>query len=288
MVPRDLRCPILLEDAVDLLAKDEDDKHQINYDTTALWSGEKMFLPSPEEYESGLRLITIPPHRLKMILSFTKSKQISLTGLLHGLVVTYLSRAVTPGYGFRAVTPYSMRHVSKVTDNEICNHASALVNDFSKQLVTAIHNSQQDSEEETQLIIEVAQNFHLNINAELKRTPKNNVWAGMFGDIDWYEQAKSQLGKKRALTYELSNVGSQKMFETPELQVNSLLKLEKVLLSQCGSVTGPVLSVNCLSTHGGPLTITLAWQKGACEEQLINNMTAYLRRRLMEEFGNDA
>lgn len=286
IVPRDIQCPILLEDVVDLLAKDEEDKHQVSYDTTSLWSGENISLPSIEDYKSGLRIITVPLPKLKIVLGFCRSKHISLTGLLHGLVVTYLSRAVPPGHGFRAVTPYSMRHVTKASDDQICNHASALVNDFPESLVTAIHNTSENSAEELRLIVEVGETFHRDIKAELERTPKNNVWALMFGDFDWYALSKSQLGKKRSLTYELPNLGNLKMFETPELQENSLLKLEKVLVSQCGSVTGPVVMVNCVSIPGGPLTITLSWQKGNCEEQLINNMAAYLGRRLEEGFGD--
>lgn len=283
-VPADLRTPVLLEDAVDLLSRDEGDGGQISYDTTYLWSGEKMFLPSPEEYESGLRIITVPLLDVKRLLSFCKKSQISLTGLLHGLLVTFLSRAVPPKHGFRAVTPYSMRHISKVPDDEICNHVSALVNDFPESLVTAIHKSAKNSDKELQLILEVARNFHHDMKAELSRAPKNNVWAGMFGDIDWYAQAKGQLGQKRALTYELSNVGNQKIFKTPELQASSLLQLEKAIISQCGSVTGPVIAVNCISTLGGPLTVTLAWQKGSCEESLIDSMVVFLRRRLTEDF----
>ncbi|OKL58493.1 hypothetical protein UA08_06362 [Talaromyces atroroseus] len=284
-VPRDLRCPVLLEDVVDLLAKDEEDMHHISYDTTNLWSGTNVFLPSPAEYESGLRLITIPSSKLKTVLGFCKSKQISLTGLLHGLVVLYLARTVTPGCGFRAVTPYSMRQFSKVSDDEICNHVSALVHDFPEHLVTTIRLGPESPAEDARSIIQVAQKFYHDMSAELKRAPKNNIWAALFGDIDWYAQAKAQIGKKRALTYEVSNVGSQKMFETLELQEKSLLRLEKMVVSQCGSVSGPVVAVSCISTPGGPLTITLAWQKGSCEDKLINDMAAYLSSRLVEDFG---
>jgi hypothetical protein len=285
-VPADLRTPALLEDAVDLLSIDEEDKCQINYDTTYLWSGERVFLPSPEEYESGLRIITVPLLDVQRLRDFCKGNRISLTGFLHGLIVTFLSRTVPPGHGFRAVTPYSMRHISNARDDEICNHVSALVNDFPEPLAATIHKSAKYSDQELQLILQVARNFHQDMKAELDRSPRNNVWAGMFGDIDWYAQAKGQLGQRRALTYELSNVGNQNMFQSPELQANSLLKLEKAVISQCGSVTGPVIAVNCISTLGGPLTATLAWQKGSCEESLIDSMVVDLHRRLTGGFGD--
>jgi hypothetical protein len=278
-VPRDLRCPILLEEVVDLQARDENDNTHINYDSTNIWSGANMFLPSIEEYESGLRLVNLPLAQLGKVLQFCKSYQITLTGLIHGLLVTYLSRAIAPGHMFRAVIPYSMRHITKVADDEICNHASALVVDSPDELATAIRNTPTNSSQELKLIIGIATDYRRHMAAELARSPKNNVWAGMFGIDDWYGPSLSQLGKKRALTYELSNFGNVEVIESDKLQ-DSPLSLEKVLVSQCGSVTGPVFC------QGGPMTITLTWQKGSVEEDIINNFAEYLTERLLADFDS--
>jgi len=123
--------------------------------------------------------------------------------------------------------------------------------------------------------------------AELKRSPKNNAWAGMFGVKDWYSQSKSQLGKKRPLTYELSNFGNLKVISVPESPrdpESPILKLEKMLVSQCGSVTGPVFCCNCISIADGPLTATLTWQKGSIEEKMVDDMARYLSRKLLAGF----
>ncbi|PVH71985.1 hypothetical protein DL98DRAFT_86411 [Cadophora sp. DSE1049] len=283
-VPRDMRCPILLEDAVDLQSRDENDKSEINYGSTSVWSGANMFLPSIEEYASGLRFITIPQNEIGKAVKFSRSRNITLTGLIHGLIVTFLARYVPAGHDFLAVTPYSMRHISKVSEDEICNHASALVHEFSMPLVSEIRVSSEKSLEELDKIIEVGHIFNKDMAAELARSPKNNAWAGMFGVSDWYSQSRAQLGKKRPLTYELSNFGNLKVLDPTQNEKDAVLKIERMLVSQCGSVTGPVFCCNCVSITGGPMTMTLTWQKGSMEEKMIEDMAKYLESRLMTGF----
>lgn len=234
-VPRDLRCPILLEDAVDLQSRDKQDRTQINYGSTSVWSGENIFLSSIDNYVSGLRFITVPETECKKVVKFSRSRNITLTGLIHGLLVTFLAKHVPADHAFLAVTPYSMRHLSKVTEYEICNHASALVHEFPASLVSRIRASAANSSEETDMIIEVGQKFCRDMVAELARSPKNNAWAGMFGISDWYSQSRAQLGKKRPLTYELSNLGNLKVMDSVQTTKDAPLKLDKMLVSQCGS-----------------------------------------------------
>lgn len=171
-VPRDLRTPILLEEVVDLRITDENDKSNINYFSPSIWSGANMFLPSVEDYESGLRFITVPQAEVKKVVDFCRSRKITLTGMLHGLLVAFLSKHVPEGHEFLAVTPYSMRSVSKVSDDEICNHASGLVHEFTKTLVSSLRSTRENSAEELDLIVEVGRIFGSDMTAELKRCPK--------------------------------------------------------------------------------------------------------------------
>ncbi|KFY64787.1 hypothetical protein V496_03036 [Pseudogymnoascus sp. VKM F-4515 (FW-2607)] len=284
-VPRDLRCPILLEDAVDLQSKDENDSSQPDYSAPNVWTGPNIFLPSAEEYESCVRLVIVPQKQLDMVLQFCRSRQITLTGLLHGLVVTFLSREIPSGHMFRADTPYSMRYLTKVADDEICNHASALISDFPESLVNEIRNIAPSSSQELEVVIGIAKDYRRDMAAELKISPKNNMWAAMFGIDDWYGSSLGQIGKKRGLTYELSNFGNVKVVDNVETDSSSL-RLEKVFVSQCGSVTGPLFGCTSVSIPGGPLTMTLVWQKGGMEEQMVSGMAKYLTERLLAGFDS--
>ncbi|KFY87915.1 hypothetical protein V498_06968 [Pseudogymnoascus sp. VKM F-4517 (FW-2822)] len=300
-VPRDLRCPILLEDAVDLQSKDENDSSQPDYSAPNVWTGPNIFLPSAEEYEScvapdhsnwavtwpcgHLSLTRNSFGQLDMVLQFCRSRQITLTGLLHGLVVTFLSREIPSGHMFRADTPYSMRYLTKVADDEICNHASALISDFPESLVNEIRNIAPSSSQELEVVIGIAKDYRRDMAAELKISPKNNMWAAMFGIDDWYGSSLGQIGKKRGLTYELSNFGNVKVVDNVETDSSSL-RLEKVFVSQCGSVTGPLFGCTSVSIPGGPLTMTLVWQKGGMEEQMVSGMAKYLTERLLAGFDS--
>jgi hypothetical protein len=343
-VPKDLRCPVLLEDVVDLKARDESDNSHINDDPTNIWSGANMFLESAEEYSSSLRLVTIPQASLSNALQFCKMHKITLTGLLNSLLVTYLSKEAPIGHGFRAFIPYSMRHITKVANDEICNHASGLVSEYPEPDLAEIRSSTENSSQELQLIVNIAQDFRRDMAAELARCPKNNVLAGMVGIEDWYGPSLSQLGKKRALTYGISNFGCVPVVEPTGESKDAPLRLEKMIASQyvflrailfifhtirrefyavdlfcldalkcmhlssrnsislfffsfdvtaadrksqrCGSVTGPGFGFNSISIPGGPLTITLTWQKGVVEEQFMDRLATYLSRRLMLDFKN--
>ena len=57
----------------------------------------------------------------------------------------------------------------------------------------------------------------------------------MFEVSDWYSQSRAQLGKKRPLTYELSNFGNLEVLGSKQGPQDSALKLERMLVSQCGS-----------------------------------------------------
>ena len=57
----------------------------------------------------------------------------------------------------------------------------------------------------------------------------------MFEVSDWYSQSRAQLGKKRPLTYELSNFGNLKVLDSRQDPEDAVLKLERMLVSQCGS-----------------------------------------------------
>ena len=125
-----------------------------------------------------------------------------------------------------------MRHITGVPHDEICNHASALVSESAEPLTAALRTSTENSSQELALIVDTAQVFRRELAAELSRCPKNNVWAGMFGVDDWYEPSLKQLGKKRALTYELSNFGMVKIVESLGASEHAHLRLEKMLVSQ--------------------------------------------------------
>ncbi|TVY23471.1 Acyl-CoA ligase [Lachnellula hyalina] len=278
-VPEDFKAAVPLEKTCDLAARDENDIG-LNFDPNAkIWSGADMFLTSIEDYGTGVRLVSIPHAPLSNALQLCKKHKISLTGLLNSLLLIYLSKAAPSDHGFRSIIPYSMRHVTRATHDEILNHASGLVCEYSESIVSEMRSSTENSTEELDLIVKLGLECRQKLTAELVRCPKNNLMAGMIGVDDWYSSSKRQLGQKRALTFGISNLGVVGGVE--DVAENAILRLEKMVISQCGSVTGPVFGFNSASIPGGPLAITLTWQKGVVEEKFFDEMAKYLSRRLM-------
>jgi hypothetical protein len=94
-----------------------------------------MFLDSIDEYESRVRLVSITQVPLNNALRLCKMHNITLTGLSNGLLVIYLAKATPAGHSFRAIVPYSMRHVTKAADDEMCDHASGILPEYPESLV---------------------------------------------------------------------------------------------------------------------------------------------------------
>jgi hypothetical protein len=59
------------------------------------------------------------------------------------------------------------------------------------------------------------------------------------------------------------------------------VRLEKLVFTQCGMPAGPAIGCSVASVLGGQLVVSLHWQEGAVEERILNEMKAYLERKLL-------
>ncbi|TVY57943.1 Acyl-CoA ligase azaF, partial [Lachnellula suecica] len=142
-VPGGLRRPVVMDECVDLAlpllvadpastAAHEAVKREP--EAEKIWTGEKIF-HDLESYVTLVRLVTIPHAVLQDVLAFCRGKGITLTGSLTALTVSYLAGTIPEGRGLRAIVPYSMRGVTGVSAEEICNHASALACTYPTSLI---------------------------------------------------------------------------------------------------------------------------------------------------------
>ncbi|TVY87821.1 Acyl-CoA ligase [Lachnellula willkommii] len=271
-VPEDFKAATPLEEACDFAAPDGNESG-LNIDLNAkIWSGADTFLNSIEDYGTGVRLVSIPQAPLSRALLLCKKYKISLTGLLNSR-----SRSRRPRFPLHHPLLHAPRHGR--AHDEILNHVSGLVCEYPESLVSELRTSTENSTGELGLIVKMALECRQKLAAELAGCPKNNLMVAMIGVDDWYSSSRSQLGQKRALTFGISNLGVVGGVE--DVAEGATLRLEKMVISQCGSVTGPVFGFNSASIPGGPLAITLTWQKGVVEEEFFNEMATYLSRRLM-------
>ncbi|KAM0531948.1 hypothetical protein ACHAP6_006578 [Verticillium nonalfalfae] len=130
---------------------------------------------------------------------------------------------------------------------------------------------------ESCLILKMASAFGGSMKAELGRFPKNNAWATLHHITDLEAHCRDQIGTAREYTYELSNLGTMRVAPT----TGGGIILERLIFTQCGMVAGPALGINCASVQGGPLIISITWQDGIVEEDLVGHVARELEQRLV-------
>ncbi|OJK00223.1 hypothetical protein ASPACDRAFT_78153 [Aspergillus aculeatus ATCC 16872] len=241
-----------------------------------VWAGAAVSPGSATIFKSMARVVTIPADRLSGVLRRCKRSNITLTGLLHALICASLHRGIPEDHsGFRAVTPFSVRRHTKASDGDIVNHISYLTSYVPRDQLDRIAQCEHGSASEERAIVELAQSFGRDIGTKVREYPHGSMVTQLARIGDLLSHCRNQNGKPRQYTYELSNLGRAPMVASSK---SNGLKLEKVVFTQCGMVTGPALGFNCVSVPGRPLTISITWQCGVVEGSLVEQVARDLEK----------
>ncbi|KAM6529774.1 Alcohol acetyltransferase [Fusarium falciforme] len=250
-----------------------------------VWAGNPISPAPLADFKSMVRILSISAEMLSSVLKRCKLSNITLTGLLHALICTSLCRGVEVVPGVRAVTPFSVRKLTGASEREIVNHISFLSTYVPGTDLSKIAGSPLDSATEEQHIIQLAQLFSSDIATKVKQFPHGSMFTHLNGVKDLLSLYQSQAGTERLYTYELSNLGSARSVPT---QPSDRLKLDKLVFTQCGMVSGPAIGFNCASIPGGSFTISITWERGVVEESLIEQVAQDLELRLNYEAHADS
>lgn len=237
--------------------------------------------PSMENLTSRVHISTIPGPSVKAILANCRRLQVTLTGLLHGLIIMHLSRAIETAQAFKGVTPYSMRRFTGTSDDEIVNHISYITTDWKEPLLSTSRSITEGSKEQEELIQRINQQFSTEITDELAQVPTRGpsaiVELSKIPDFDQY--CIDGMQAPRNSTYEISNVGVITLPERPE-GIHGI-ELDKLVFTQCGMVAGPAIGCSVISVKGKALVVSLHWQEGIVDEALMASLGTYIERRLL-------
>ncbi|KAF5878097.1 uncharacterized protein Bfra_000264 [Botrytis fragariae] len=247
-----------------------------------IWAGNFPNMPTIESYKSLVLLVAIPPEKAQRVLETSRRLKITVTGYLHGLIASYLARAVVTNdqLGLKACTPYSLRKFSKLPLSEIANHVAFITTKWDAELLDRIRRAREESPEEEALIATIGSQITREISTDLNRIEAGGGVQQLRNvekivDLESYCRAGMSTG--RSESYELSNLGVVKMNRVPE---ENSLKLDGLIFSQCGMVFGAPIGCNVVNLGGGPLVISLTWQKGAVEDEVMEGLQKFLRNRL--------
>ncbi|ESZ99198.1 hypothetical protein SBOR_0405 [Sclerotinia borealis F-4128] len=292
VVPATVGKPIAIEDAMDIsppgfetfdidIHPPSPSEHEKE---TLIWTGNFPCMPTIESYTSLMLLITVPAERVARILEISRRLKITVTGYLHGLIISYLARTTVTDdqFGLKAGTPYSLRKYSQLPLGDMANHVSSITSEWDAELLQRMRRTKEESLEEEELITEIGRKVSQQISSELKKIEEGggvplHRKVKSIVDLDTY--CREGLLAARSETYELSNLGVIRMNKVPEKEEKSLI-LDGLIFSQCGMVLGPPIGYTAVNLEGGPLVVSLTWQKGGVEDDVMGGLQLFLKDRL--------
>ncbi|CZR55569.1 uncharacterized protein PAC_05457 [Phialocephala subalpina] len=237
-------------------------------DSAPPFTGAICLLDPIERYESRVKVIAIPSNLVESILAACREQKATVTGFLHGLILTSLATHVPEAASFSSVTPYSLRHLTGLSLNEgMGTQLSALSLKHSPEVLSRIRSAHTPRELMGE-IWDIARSFRKDMAAELAGLPNDNL-IGMLPYVSSIHQMfQGRLGKPRSDTYEVSNIGT----------INNAVpgakwRIDRTIFSQSGMGTGPSMSFNVASVAGGPLTISVTWLDGDSDSKLVELIT---------------
>lgn len=276
IVPGNTPRPIPIETCLNLYSDTPHPTSSSDTKPTKPWTGTK---PTLSNYSTSVLLVTVPAERVPIILGQCRRLGTTLTGLLHGIIAVHLSLTISPQIAsLTAITPYSLRRFiapsTPPTDTIACHMSyfrtvwppcASIRRPFETPSEAAVYFP---FDAMTCLL---GSTFRLQLEAEFALVPTHGPSAlsaiASIPDLDAYCAAAME--GERGASYELSNLG---VVDVPIRSPGSAVQLEKLVFSQCAMVTGAAIGVNVVGVRGGPLTMTLTWQEGAVEYELMKSL----------------
>ncbi|EPT01349.1 hypothetical protein FOMPIDRAFT_153582 [Fomitopsis schrenkii] len=248
------------------------------------WTG----YPSPPEAKIAgrTRLLYYKPEAAHRILQVCRAHKASLTSLLHALATLVISEqlaedpATAGKYRYIATTiPISLRPAAKAPKDAMCNYVSTLSS------FPALIKRAPSSEAKSWL-----REFPWESASELTQTLRRQQTespetVGMLKYVSDYEgYLKGKLGKKRGVTFEISNVGK---FSGGKAAEGARWQLDDVYFSQSNPSTSGAININVAGDPAGGIGISVTWGEGAIDDTFGDAFFAALQEGLEEIIHHD-
>jgi hypothetical protein len=234
---------------------------------SGVWCGKDLSF-DPENFRTGLVVMTIDHSTINDALKSCKARQVSLTGLLNQLIARSLHSALGPDHSanaFASQIVVDLRHLMDGTyDNRIMTNCVSAYNETISSRSTAIQSDWTSPANEiwaaarstTAGLVKCANTLHNQPIGLLQYLNEFRPWT------------LGQIGKKRECSYEISNL----VVFDPAVQpcgnlgsIASPTRIEKTIFSQPANAAGACLNFNLVTIKGGPLFMTVTWQEGVLD-----------------------
>lgn len=240
------------------------------------WTGK---LITPEPFQTNLRLIVVPAEVAPSVLAICRQHGTTLTPLLHSLVLASIAKLVPAkdAQVFCSSTPLDLRPY--ISDHPPSGKPGAL---FGVLVTTQAHHFESheihgDRDEDD--IWKTAVNLRGRMKKHLETVPKDDIISMLSWVTDWRKYWLSKIGKPRETTWEVSNIGSIHGIPSGS-HLQPGWQIRRSIMSQGATVAGAAIGVNVAGVAGGDICISLSWQEGIVETDLVEGMVLDLQRWL--------
>lgn len=254
-----------------------------------VWNAKPINFALP--YKTRIKPIDFSPETLSALLDACRKHSVTLTALLHSLVLTSLAKRLSSSPAespaFLSATPINLRpYLTEKPDEKTSQFpplrclVSTCTHQFSPKTVSALRAPNADI---NALTWKNASRAKKDLAAKLALTPKDDITAMLKYVKDWIQFWRKRDGMPRTESWEISNIGVLKNGETADGP-----RATRMLFSNGAMVAGPPIGVDVASVKGGKLTVSLSWQDKAVDEELIEQLRGDLRgyAEKLAETGN--
>ncbi|KAJ7117659.1 alcohol acetyltransferase [Mycena epipterygia] len=211
-------------------------------------------VPQASSLETHAKIITFTSAETAAFAATCRSHGATVTSALYVLAAATISRFVPPNSlqykTLSASVAISLRSVANAPADAMCDYVSG-------------HHTYPPVD--PAFSWPAAARYATELQAQ-KRAAREEIGMLMFlfGNIAGY--FRGQLGRKRGLTFELSNAGRV----SPAARAGKW-RIRQMTFAQCNVVVGPALKLNAIADPTGALSVTLTWGDDAIEEALVES-----------------
>ncbi|KAF5723093.1 alcohol acetyltransferase [Fusarium mundagurra] len=238
------------------------------------WAGEPC---NPDIQAVHIRYFSLSTVLTQAVVARCREENTTMTNLLNALCATSLARRapLTEQQGFVNITAISLRPwiSEKVHFNK--THMSKCASSHAQEIrpdVLAKIRQGGDDANVWKLAVE--------LRRDMKRrtdTIPHNEFSYLFRYVgDWRDIFQARYGKPRRELWTLSNLGS---IAAPASK--GPWGLESILFAQFAPVFSSALAVNAASVEGGDMMVSLVWQDGILETDLVQGVRDDLEKWLL-------